>query len=55
MNPIHLTYILEIENIIRMSTNPWLNGKCRVCVQVPSAPLMLPIQVGDILELYEII
>ncbi len=22
MNPIHLTYILEIENIIRMSTNP---------------------------------
>jgi hypothetical protein len=27
MNPIHFTYILKIKNIIRMSTNPWLNGK----------------------------
>ncbi len=27
MNPIHLIYLLEIKNIIRMNTNPWLNGK----------------------------
>jgi hypothetical protein len=50
LNPIHLTYILEIKNIIKMSTNPWLNGKCQVFVQAPSAPLVLPIQVGNILE-----
>ncbi len=27
LNPIHLICILEIKNIIRMNTNPWLNGK----------------------------
>jgi hypothetical protein len=32
MNPIYLTYILEIKNIIKMSANPWLNGKRQICV-----------------------
>jgi hypothetical protein len=32
LNPIHFTCILQIKNIIRMSTNPWLNRKCRVFV-----------------------
>ncbi len=48
MNPIHFTCILEIKNIIKMSTNPWLNGKRRVCVQMPNAPLALLVQVGYI-------
>jgi hypothetical protein len=50
MNPIHLTYILEIKNIIKMSTNPWLNRKHQVCLQTPSALFVLLVQVGDILE-----
>jgi hypothetical protein len=49
-NPIHLICILEIKDIIRMSTNPWLDGKCWVFLQVPNALFVLPIQVGDILE-----
>jgi hypothetical protein len=32
MNPIHLTYILEIKNIIKMNASPWLNGKRHVYV-----------------------
>ncbi len=50
LNPIHFTCILQIKNIIKTSTNPWLNRKCQVFVQVPNALLMFPIQVRDILE-----
>jgi len=55
LNPIHFTCILEIKNIIRMSTNPQLNGKRQVPMQAPNVPLMISIQVGDILESLEFI
>ncbi len=55
LNPIHFTCILEIKNIMKMNTNPWLNEKCRVFVQAPSAPLVLPVQINNILESEEII
>jgi hypothetical protein len=51
MDLIHLICILEIKNIIRMSTKPWLNRKCWVFVQPPSALLVILVQVNDILEL----
>jgi hypothetical protein len=55
LNPIHFTYILEIKDIIKLNTNPWLNIKCWVFVHVPNALLVFLVQVGNILESYEII
>jgi hypothetical protein len=55
LNPIHFICILEIKNIIRMNTNPWLNEKCRSFVEAPSAPLVFPVQVNNILESKEMI